>query len=634
MKRLVMILMACVFALGAEAKVTPSRLFQDGMVLQRGRAIPVWGTADRGERFTVAFGGKSYAVEADGRGQWRVELPKMKAGGPYTMTIADRTINDVLVGDVWLCSGQSNMDVTIERVSPQYPELVKTYSNDRVRLLRVDQVARVGGPQSDFRTSGWKHLNPTDSWKFSAIGYFLGKRLQEETGVPQGIICNSWGGTPIEAWIPEDSLKRDFPQYLNRLALYTPEYVEAQTRANNEMNNRWQQVLNEADPGMKEGWTGLDYNDGAWKSYSQYARDWAQSDGRGVVGSVWMRQHVRIDAAHAGKPALLVLGTLYDADYTYVNGRQVGVTYYQYPPRRYEIPAGLLHEGDNVIAIRFVNKTGTPAFTKGKKYELQFAANDILPLSEQWLGHIGAEMPACPQQDVNVQYLPTVMHNSMTAPIVPYALAGVVWYQGESNTGKSEEYLPMLRKLKGSWRTLLGDAQLPVVVVQLANFMAPSAQPQESDWAALREAQRLSTVEDARSELAVAIDMGEANDIHPLRKKEVADRVALAMERLYYGRKVVLSPAPQRARVENNIVVVDFDQNLRAGEVFELELKGDDGHYHQVSATAKGRRVVIGMGQVAHPTMVRYAWKDNPDKANVYNLKGLPATPFQISIDQ
>lgn len=625
--------MAGFLGLTAQAKVFPARIFQDGMVLQRGKLIPVWGTATPGERFAITFNRRTYSVEADMNGRWRVYLPKMKAGGPYEMNIADTRIGDILVGDVWLCSGQSNMDVTIERVAPQYPKLVSDYRNDRVRLLRVEQVASVGGAQNDFKTSGWKHLNPVDGWRFSAIGYFLGKRLQEETGVPQGIICNSWGGTPIEAWVPADSLRREHAALLDRMALYTPEYVETQSRANAMMNARWMQLLNEKDSGLHQGWTGLEVDDTQWKCYNQYAADWAKVDGRGIVGSVWMRQHVNIDAAHAGRPARLLLGTLYDADYTYVNGRQVGVTYYQYPPRRYDIPAGLLREGDNVISIRFVNKGGTPSFTRGKRYELRFSDTDVLPLAEEWRSRVGAMMPACPQQDVGIQNLASVMHGSMLMPVVPYGIAGVVWYQGESNTGAPGSYRSMLRMLKANWRALFGQEDLPFVVVQLANFMSPTAQPQESKWAALREAQRLSTAEDAHAALAVAIDLGEYNDIHPLRKQEVADRVALGLGKLYYGKKALLSPAPVQAKLRNGQVVVMFDQKLRPGTAAEFELKGDDGRFHSVSGRIEGMQAVLDAAGMGLPTTVRYAWKDNPDKLSVYGEQGLPGSPFQIPID-
>ncbi len=634
MKHIGLIILCLITALGLQAKVTPARLFESGMVLQRGKPIPVWGTADAGERFAITFAGKTREVVADASGHWRTDLPKMKAGGPYTMTIGTLRLDDILVGDVWLCSGQSNMDVTVERVAPQYAGQVETYRNDRVRLLRVNQHATVEGPQRDFQTSGWKHLTPADSWTFSALGYFLGRRLQEQTGVPQGIICNSWGGTPIEAWVPADSLGGPYSHYLDRRDLYTTDYVTAQRQANTVMDNRWHDLLDRKDPGLQQGWTGLEADDSRWPTHNQYDKAWAQVDGRGVVGSVWMRQHIHLDKAHAGRAATLLLGTLYDADYTFVNGKQVGVTYYQYPPRRYKVPEGLLREGDNVVAVRFVNKGGTPAFTPGKRYALDFGGGDVLTLSETWRSHVGALMPACPSQDVGIQNLATVMYNSMLMPVVPYGVAGVVWYQGESNTDRPNEYLPMLRKLKGAWRRQLGDDRLPFVVVQLANFMAPSAQPQETGWAQVREAQRLSTIEDDHSELAVAIDLGEFNDIHPLRKREVADRVALALGKLCYGRKAPLSPLVQQATATASAVTLRFDQPLQDGEVYEFELAGTDGRYHNAKAKAKGNTVTVTCEAVERPTRVRYAWKNNPDKANVRNRQGLPASPFQCIVEE
>ena len=614
----------------ARARVLPARVFQSGMVLQRNKPIAVWGTADKGETFNVTFRGKTIRVTADNNGHWKTALPSQKAGGPYSLIIDRDTLRNILVGDVWLCSGQSNMDVTVSRVAPQYPGLTETYSNDRVRLLRVDQVASVAGPQTDFHTSGWHSLTPQSAATFSAIGYFLGRKREEETGVPQGIICNSWGGTPIEAWVPEDSLA-DYPRYLDKLHLYTPQYVETQNKANALMNNRWTDELNSKDPGLQQGWTGA-RDDSQWPLYDQYTKTWAQQNGRGIVGSIWMRQHIHIDKAHAGKAALLLLGTLYDADYTYVNGQQVGVTYYQYPPRRYNIPAGLLHEGDNVIAIRFINKGGTASFTSGKLRALVFSDADTLRLGESWHGHVGATMPSMTLPDVGIQNLATVMYNSMLYPLAPMTLAGAVWYQGESNTDRVNEYLPMLRKLKGSWRTLFNDKDLPFVIVQLANFLAPSEQPQETGWAGVREAQRLGAQEDPHAALAVTIDLGEWNDIHPLRKQEVADRVSRALDRCCFGKKVSLSPEPVSTKNENGEVVVTFDQKLVGGNIHEFELAGADHKFHNATAVAKGTEVLLSCPEVSAPAFVRYAWKNNPAKANLRGTNGLPAVPFQATL--
>lgn len=620
------------FPLMSHAKVTLPPMFQDGMVLQRGKPITIWGKADAHERVALSLGRYTGTVVADAAGRWSAVLPVMRAGGPYVMHVGDKTISDVLVGDVWLCSGQSNMDVMVSRVYPQYASDIDRYANDKIRLLRAEQRAYVDGVGHEITTSGWHRANKKDAWNFSALGYFLARRMYERTKVPQGIICNSWGGTPIEAWVPRDSLLTGYAHYTHLTQLYTPEYVETQQRANQLMSQQWNQQLDARDTGLHQGWMNEGYDDSSWSGYQQYSDGWSRRGGHGLVGSVWMRQHVQVDAAHAGREALLNLGTLYDMDYGYVNGRQVGVTYYQYPPRRYTIPAGVLHEGDNVVSIRFVTKQGTPSFTRGKKYQIEFADSTVIRLSETWLSRVGAEMPPLRTMDVSTQNLPYILYQSMLAPIAPYTLAGCVWYQGESNTGKPEPYAPMLRKLTGAWRAAWHDAELPFVVVQLANYMSPSAQPQQSGWAQVREAQRTVAAEDPRTELAVTIDLGEWNDIHPLRKREVADRVALALRHQVYRDKVTLSPVALAAEPEGGAVVLTFDQPLRGGRLHEFEVAGADGVFHNAEAVCEGRCVKLTADKVGVIHRVRYAWKHNPDRADVYGLTGLPASPFQMDV--
>ena len=431
-----------------EAKVKMPQLFQDGMVLQRGVDIPVWGSNQKGRVLTTA------TAKADEEGQWSLKLPynkKMKAGEGYMLEIkgAEPTTDkmEVALGDVWLLSGQSNIDVTIERVYPWYVKEIDAMDNPQVHLFRVQNETDTHAPKEDIRPTSinWKPLNKQNAWLFSAVGSFLGQRMQQTTGVPQGIIVNSWGGTPIEAWISADYLQADFPDLVDRTRLYqNDEYVRTQSRANMQMNQQWSRLLDEKDPGKKADFTALGYDDSKWQEVDQYSMEWAKKNGRGIVGSIWLRQHVNIDKAHAGKPARLLLGTLFDSDVTYVNGRQVGTTGYQYPPRRYDIPEGLLHEGDNVITVRFINKYGTVHFIKEKPYCIAFGDDrfslnpmpaDVLPLSTKWKHHAGASMPSCPSSDVSLQNMPTTLYNAVLHPLAPMALAGVVWYQGESNTG-------------------------------------------------------------------------------------------------------------------------------------------------------------------------------------------------------
>ena len=620
----------------AEAKVRLPQIFQSGMVLQRGTAIPVWGQADANETVVVKLNKKSATTVADAHGHWRVDLPAMKAGGPYELRVKseeDIVLTDVWVGDVWLCTGQSNMETTLERVSPQYPDELND-SNKLVRLFHVQYQTNTHEPCADLRPTSWKPLNRENAWRFSAIGYFLGKQLQREKGVAQGIIESAWGGTPIEAWIAADTIAKHFPMYYKQMQLYqNDDYVAAQQRAAGQAEQQWQKILNANDPGLGK-YTEPDFDDSKWREVNQYRlstkREW--------IGSLWLRQHIRIDASHAGKKAQLLLGTLYDCDYTYINGKLVGNTSYQYPPRRYQVPEGLLREGDNVITVRFVNKNGMPYFVKEKPYKLVFGKGDEQPLGEQWRICEGAEMPRSIGMGISLQNQPTTLFNGMIHPLAPFAVAGVVWYQGESNTGMRQagEYATMLRLLMANWRQAFERPQMPFVIVQLANYMAPSERPQDTGWSRVREAQRVVAAEDPYAELACAIDLGETVDIHPLRKKEVAQRIVLDFERLVYGKKVML--APQVVKVEKNDqqVVLTLDQPMRDGALKFFELADAQGRFHNATAEATETQITIQVPDdlKGSPTAVRYAWRDNPLGVNAYGLvTSLPLVPFEQSIE-
>ena len=633
----------------ADAKVTMPKLFQSGMVVQRGKLIPVWGHADAGETVTVRFNKKVYQATADADGRWRVDLPKMKAGGPYQLTVNDQTIDNILVGDVWLLSGQSNIDVTIERVYPQYTQEIDKYENSQIRLFRVQNETSTHGVKEDIRHTNinWKPVNKQNAWLFSAAGYFLGKRMFQTNKVPQGIIVNSWGGTPIEAWISEDSLKADYPMLIKKLQMYQNDnYVRAQMQANGAANQQWESILNQTDPGYADvavdetSWQQIDQNNWTWRG----------------TGSVWLRQHITIDKQHAGKPARLLLGTLFDRDVTYLNGKQIGQTGYQYPPRRYDIPEGMLKEGDNVIAIRFINKFGAVHFIPEKPYMLCFGDDrlsqnpmpkDVQPLSQLWKMKVGAEMPQCPSSDVSLQNLPTTLYNAVLYPLAPYAINGVVWYQGESNTGNPAPYADHQKKLMGSWRDRWNDHQMPFVIVQLANYdgrqqtgfprpITPQTEPVNSGWAQLREAQRVVAKADAKAELAVINDLGETVDIHPLRKKEVAERIGLCFDKLLYNNKVKLSPEVVSTQVSDAAIQLTLDQPIQEGDLYTFEVCNNGNNtYQNVPAVGKGNVITLLVPQASQASAlkIRYAWKDDPKQANVRSLSGLPMSSFELSIN-
>ena len=605
---------ATLFCLSAaEAKITMPQLFQSGMVMQRGKAIPVWGKADAGETVTIRFNKKEYTTTADANGRWRIDLPKMKAGGPYQMSVNEQTIDNIMIGDVWLLSGQSNIDVHIERVYPQYTTEVDNYENTNIRLFRVQNETSTHGVKDDIRPTSinWKPLNKQNAWPFSAVGYFLGKKMFEKNKVAQGIIVNSWGGTPIEAWISEDSLKADYPMLIKKTQMYQSDnYVRAQMQANGAASQQWDAILNQNDPGYAD--TACD--DSQWTTVNQNNWMW-----RGT-GSVWLRQHINIDKEHAGKPARLLLGTLFDQDITYLNGKEIGHTYYQYPPRRYDIPEGLLREGDNVIAVRFINKYGAAHFIPEKPYMLCFGDDrqsqnpmpkDVIPLGAQWKMRVGTEMPQCPSGDVSLQNLPTTLYNAVLYPLAPYAINGIVWYQGESNTGNPAPYADYLKPI------------------------TPQPEPVNSGWAQLREAQRTVAKADARAELAIINDLGETVDIHPLRKKEVAERISLCFDKLIYNNKVKLSPEVVSTQVSDAAIQLILDQPIQEGDLYTFEVcnNGSD-KYQNVPATSRGNVITLLCPKASQaPCLkIRYAWKDDPKQANVRSLSGLPMSSFEITI--
>ena len=655
MKKFLIFLTALLSATFMDAKVSLPQLFQSGMVLQRGKSIPVWGTADKGETITIIFNKKQYTAVADDQGCWRVDLPKMKAGGPYELKINNLELRDILIGDVWLLSGQSNIDVTIERVYPQYVNEIDSYENQQIRMFRVQNETDIHGVKNDIRPTSinWKPVNKQNAWLFSAVGYFLGKRMFEKNKVAQGIIVNSWGGTPIEAWISADSLKKDYPELIKKAAFYQNDnYVRAQMQANAEANRQWDALLNESEVRGEKGeclFATPDCDDNNWQTINQNNWQW-----RGC-GSVWLRQHIYINKEHARKPARLLLGTLFDQDITYLNGQEIGHTYYQYPPRRYDVPEGLLREGDNVIAVRFINKYGAVHFIPEKPYMFCFGDDrysqnplpeDVIPLDATWKMHVGAEMPSCPSGDVSLQNLPTTLYNAVLHPLAPYAINGVVWYQGESNTGNPAPYADYLKKLMGCWRDRWQDQQMPFVIVQLANYdgrqqtgfprpIAYQSEPVNSGWAQLREAQRIAAKADPYAELAVINDLGETVDIHPLRKKEVADRISQCFDRLIYNNKVYLSPEVVSAEVNEGKIILTLNQPVQSGELYEFEVAGDDGKYVNATATADGSRITIlsPLASQPSPLKLRYAWKDNPLKANVRSLSGLPMSSFELNIN-
>lgn len=520
------LLVACPLKL--VAKVTLPVLVSDGMVLQRDVPLTIWGMADSGENVKVVFQKKQYKVVADKYGKWSVTLPAMKAGGPYSMSINDITLKDILVGDVFLCSGQSNMELTVNRVMDKYAEEINAYENTSIRYVKVPYAYDFSRPLNELKSVRWQPMTKEYIQSFSALCYFFSKLFEEKTGVPVGIVNSSWGGTPVESWISEEGLK-EFPEYVHRKTLYEDTLLVSQIKRTEQLNQMaWNRLLYQSDKGLHEQipWYSELYDDSNWEKVDMFSDNWALRNGRPLNGTHWFRKEFVVPDGWAGKEVVLRLGCMVDADSVYVNGHFVGAVSYQYPPRIYKIPATFLKGGKNQLTIRLFSYGSCPSFVKEKPYKLLCDGQEI-NLEGIWKHKIGIVMPSAPSSTA-FHCVPVGLYNGMIHPLRHWAFKGVVWYQGESNVGRWREYSSLLTSLIADWRALFHDRNLPFYIVELADFLAPD-DPGRAAWAELRTQQAKTARENTSVTLIKNSDTGEWNDIHPLDKKTPAARLVDAV---------------------------------------------------------------------------------------------------------
>ncbi len=613
--------------------------FSDGMVLQRGAKIPVWGWASPGEAVAVTLNGKRAATTADAQGRWQVALPRQRAGGPHELAVVGEKgsvrLRDVLVGDVYLCSGQSNMELPVSRCMDAVGDKVRNYANASVRYTKLPQQFNYIRPNDDARATPWKAVTPATCGEMGAVAYFLGRCLQEAARVPIGIINSSVGGTRVECWMPRATLAA-FPEYADELKSrkYSQEnWVDSVRRLEARRGNEWERQMAAADT-VAPRWRTPGYDFSRWAEVDVFS-DWA----RGRHGSFWFRQELSLtrgQIAAAGDNAILRLGAMKDADSVFVNGRFVGYTAYEYPPRIYTVPASVLREGRNDIVVRLVAQSGRASFTRGKDYRLELGG-DTIAIGREWRMCQGSDMPPKPGSTYFVD-TPTGLYNAMIAPLRNFPISGAVWYQGESNTAHPERYAPLLKAMVGAWRRQFGS-DFPVVVVQLANYMQRHGQPHESGWCGIRQAQLAASEQLGNAAIATAVDLGEWNDIHPQRKDELGRRAALQLRRLVYGEKSLVAegPHPVSAAARNGEVVVRFAKatgRIRpSASLAGFAVAGADGRYAWAEARTTGdHEVTLRVPQGMAAASVRYAWDDDP-VLSLYNTDGLPSPTFQLPVE-
>ncbi len=533
--RTTIILLACSLTLAAQGAVRLPSLLSDGMVLQRDVPNKIWGTADAGESITVRWQKKTYTTTADDNGAWSVLLPATKAGGPYALLVGDQQVSNILVGDVWLCSGQSNMELPVSRVTDMFADEIAAYENDKIRQVIVPREVNFHAPQDDIAAAAWHPATKEYVMSFSALAYFFARALYEKTGIPVGIINAAWGGTPIEAWMSEEALAA-YPQYVNAKKIYDDDaYCEQIKDVERKSYARWSGVLYATDEGRQATpvWYDATLDDSNWQTIGMFDKEWGSNGRSAGGGSHWLRQTVTLSKEWDGTAATLRLGCIVDADSVYVNGRFVGSTGYQYPPRIYAIPAGLLHEGDNNITVRIISNGAHPSFVPEKPYKLvrQTAdgSSDEVPLSTTWKYHLGTAMPNAPGSTFFC-YKPICLYNAMIAPLRHCALSGVLWYQGESNVGRRNEYAALLTTMMADWRQTFNNDTLPFYIIELADFLAKDDTWGRQAWAAMRVEQGRAAAQTDNAYLIKNDDLGEWNDIHPLDKKTLAGRI---IEKMY-----------------------------------------------------------------------------------------------------
>lgn len=618
---------------GAERPLCLSKIFSEGCVLQQGKSTRIWGKTVPLKGVAVEFQQKTIFTRADDKGDWQLLFSDLNPGGPFTLTIRSETeeiirLKEVYVGEVFVCSGQSNMELPMERVKDQYPEELKRPERPYIRLYKVKEHYDFDGPLDDHREASWYACSPETIRSFSAVSYFFGRYLLEDKKVPVGLINLSLGGTPAEAWMGLEALQ-SYPEALGTLKKFQDkEFVKSHMAENERLQREWHENIDQHDKGCEGSLE-------PWKEINLpgFLKDGGIED---FCGSIWLRRRFMVPETMAGESARLWLGTMVDSDRTYINGVLVGETGYQYPPRKYEIPKGVLKNGENEITIRLVCDHGQGRMTPEKKYQI-FTEDNRIDLEGTWEYRIGFRCGPAPEMDF-INRKPTGLFNAMVAPCLPYTVKGVLWYQGESNDSSPDTYEDLLRRLILNWRENWKQDKLPFVVAQLPGFSIDLLEDSEA-WPKLRHAQSQAA---GLPEVAVTVnlDLGEWNDLHPLNKKEVARRLSLAVRGMIYGEPVeYFGPKVRSYQVSEGRVLLSFethegkDMVVKNGTGVEaFSLAGADGIYYPAKGDVKGTSVTLWSREVAEPKTLRYAYSNAPSKGLLFSQGGLPASPFILTL--
>jgi len=619
----------------------------DNMVLQSGGKVAIWGWADPGEQVTIRMSWQSAQprVVAGQDGKWTLKVKAPKAGGPYEMALTGKntiTLKNILCGEVWVCSGQSNMEWPTAAAASGEQE-VAAADFAKIRLFTV-QKKIADTPQADC-VGQWTECSPQTVGGFSAVGYFFGRYLHKELNVPVGLINTSWGGTVAEAWTSEGTLAK-YPEFKARI----DQIAEARANPDASMKKyqdalaQWHKQIESAGS-QGAGYTTSDLDDSAWQEMELPVL-WEQAALGNFDGLVWFRKTIDVPDSWVGKELTLELGPIDDMDTTWVNGIKVGAHMQSNQwqlVRQYKVGADVIRAGRNVIVVRVLD-TGGGGGIYGQPAQMRIKPADAgddaaLSLAGKWRYKVAMDLASMPPQPqppawANNPNAPTVLYNGMIAPLVPFGIRGAIWYQGESNADRAYQYRKLFPDMIKDWRQSWGVKSFPFLFVQLANFMATKPEPGDSAWAELREAQSM-TLSLKDTGMATIIDIGAADDIHPKNKQDVGKRLALwALAKTYDKKNVVYSgPLYKSMKARDGKIVLRFDcigdgLVAKGGPLKGFAIAGPDRKFVWADAKIEGKTVVVSSDKVPEPVAVRYAWADNP-VCNLYNTADLPASPFR-----
>lgn len=632
MKPILIVLALLFMSSLTQANIILPSVFSDNMVLQRNVLIPIWGWASANEKIVISFNKQQKTVKANKDGKWMLQLDPETEGGPYELTIQGNNtirIKNVLVGEVWICSGQSNMEWTVGQ-SQNFKEERASANNPNIRQIKITKDIN-STPQDNFKESAWQVCDSSSVGSFTAAGYFFAKNVYSELNVPIGLINSSWGGTNIETWISREAFESS-DEFKEMIAAMPAVSLDSLAKINERSNLKRIEKLQGSKIGSSKvsSFKELSFDDSSWPEIYE-PQLWEQQSLGEFDGVVWLRKTFILSADEAQNEAFLYLSTIDDNDISYVNGIEVGRTSQWDAFRKYKIPVEILKEGKNTIAVRIEdNGGGGGIYGNPEDLKLLLGSRNI-PLMGQWKFQVEAI-----KSTLGVNDMPSLAYNSMMNPIIPFAIRGVLWYQGESNASRAFQYRKAFPLLIEDWRQKWNQKNLPFYFVQLATYTTKGNSNDGCDWAELREAQTL-TLSVPNTGMVVTTDIGNPKSIHPLDKQNVGKRLAaLALNNVYHKPMVCSGPMFKSMKIKNKHIIVSFkdigsglftpDKN---GLVKGFEIAGEDQIFYQAGAHIEGNTVVLSSENVKDPKAIRFSWIGDASESNLFNREGFPAVPFR-----